>query len=59
MIVCRNCGWLGVNEDRRWGACPACQGRKFADSVELWADKLIWVALITVLAYVMSSPTLG
>src|SRR5438094_2627266 len=44
MIVCRSCGWLGVNEDRKWGACPACRGRKFADSVELWADTLIWAA---------------
>lgn len=54
MIVCQECHWLGDSEDRKWGGCPKCKGRRFADDVELWAGKLAWAALICTLAYVAS-----
>ena len=52
MITCRKCRWLGMNEDRRFGACPKCDGRKFVDNIEQWADKVGWAALISFVAYV-------
>ena len=54
MMVCRNCRWLGVSEDRKWGACPKCRGRRFSDDVELWTARLAWATLICTLAYIAS-----
>jgi len=59
MITCLKCRWLGVNEDRRFGACPECGGRKFADNVELWAEKAAWAVLISFAAYVVTFVALG
>ena len=43
-----------MGDDRRFGACPSCGGRKFADTVELWAEKVAWAMLVVVLAYLAS-----
>jgi len=58
MIVCRKCRWLGVKEDLKWGACPHCGRRKFANNVELWAEKVAWGVFSVVLVYLVSQARL-
>ena len=54
MILCRKCRWLGMTEDLKWGSCPGCGGRKFADNVELWAERLGWAMFVTFLGYLVT-----
>jgi hypothetical protein len=58
MITCLNSRGFGVSKELRFGGCSKCGGRKFADTVELWVDKLGWVALISIGIYVPSSVAL-
>ena len=54
MIACRKCSWVGVSDDRKWGACPKCGHRAFRSDLELWAHRLAWSAFIGFLAYVIA-----
>jgi hypothetical protein len=57
--LCRKCRWLGVSEDLKFGGCPGCSGRKFADSAELWAERLGWATFVCFLAYLITQAPAG
>jgi len=53
MVVCRECQWVGADDERKWGNCPKCGKRKFVSDFELWARRLAVASFVTLLAYLM------
>ena len=54
MLVCRECRWVGVSDDRKWGACPKCGRRRFTNDVALWTNRVAWAAFVSFLGYILA-----
>jgi hypothetical protein len=59
MMVCRGCSWVGVRDERKWGACPKCGKRRFSNDLELWTNRLAWASFVSLLAYIAARASMG